>query len=105
LLDRLASPLYAFTAGLVGFAALGEAQTTRQGRGVATAAAIFIFSALRIVGIAVTSLSVSRPNAAIFVWAIPIGASALSVDAIFAGPLSRTLQGMRRLAVAATRKR
>jgi len=106
LLDRLASPLYAFTAGLVGFAALGEAQTTRQGRGVATAAAIFIFSALRIVGIAVTSLSVSRPNAAIFVWAIPIGASALSVDAIFAGPLSRALKGtMGRLAFAATRKR
>ena len=33
LLDRLASPLYAFVGGLIAFAALGEARTTRQGRG------------------------------------------------------------------------
>ena len=33
LLDRLASPLYALVAGLIAFAALGEARTTRQGRG------------------------------------------------------------------------
>ncbi|MGD0565655.1 MAG: LPS export ABC transporter permease LptF [Roseiarcus sp.] len=99
LLDRLASPFYAFAAGLIGFAALGEARTTRQGRGVATGVAVLVFLALRMFGIAATSLAVSKPNAAILVWAIPIGASALSVDAIFAGPLSRALQGLRRLAV------
>ncbi len=100
LLDRLASPLYAFAAGLIGFAALGEARTTRQGRGVATGLAIFVFTSLRMLGIAATSLAVSRPNMAIFVWVIPIGASAASVDLIFGGPLSRALQGMRRLAAA-----
>ena len=35
LLDRLASPLYALVAGLIAFASLGEARTTRQGRGLA----------------------------------------------------------------------
>jgi lipopolysaccharide export system permease protein len=103
LLDRLASPFYAFAAGLIGFAALGEARTTRQGRGVATAVAVLVFSTLRMLGIVVVSLAVSRPNAAILVWAIPIAASAASLDAIFVGPLSRALAGMRRLAFAAAR--
>ena len=61
LIDRFASPLYAFAAGLIGFAALGEARTTRQGRGVAIAAAVLIFVALRMLGVAVTSLAVSEP--------------------------------------------
>ena len=103
LLDRLASPFYAFAAGLIGFAALGEARTTRQGRGVATAVAVLVFSAARMLGIVAVSFAVSKPNAAILVWAIPIGASAVSLDAIFAGPLSRALAGTRRLAFAATR--
>jgi lipopolysaccharide export system permease protein len=103
LLDRLASPFYAFVAGLVGFAALGEARTTRQGRGVATAVAILVFSLLRMVGIAATSLAASRPNAAILVWAVPLGASAACIDAVFSGPVSRVLQGARRFALAATR--
>jgi lipopolysaccharide export system permease protein len=103
LLDRLSSPFYAFAAGLVGFAALGEARTTRQGRGVATAVAVLVFTALRLVGIVAISLSVSNSNAAILVWAMPIGASAVSLDAILVGPLSRALAGMRRLAFAAMR--
>ena len=62
LTDRFASPLYAFVAGLIGFAALGEARTTRQGRGVAIAAAVLIFVALRMLGVAVTSLAASEPT-------------------------------------------
>lgn len=104
LLDRLASPLYAFAAGLIGFAALGEARTTRQGRGLATAVAVLAFAALRMLGIAATSLVVSRPGASVLVWALPVGASALSVDSIFRGPASRALQGARRLAFARTKR-
>jgi lipopolysaccharide export system permease protein len=103
LLDRLSSPFYAFAAGLVGFAALGEARTTRQGRGMAMAVAVLVFTALRLVGIVSISLVVGNPNAAILVWAMPIGASAVSLDAIFVGPLSRALAAMRRLAFSATR--
>jgi lipopolysaccharide export system permease protein len=74
LLDRLASPLYAFVGGLIAFAALGEARTTRQGRGVAIASAVLSFFGLRMLGIAATTLSVGNPSAAIFVWLVPLAA-------------------------------
>src|SRR5271155_2854465 len=74
LLDRLASPLYAFVGGLIAFAALGEARTTRQGRGVAIAGAILAFFGLRMLGIAATTLSVGNPSAAVFVWSVPLAA-------------------------------
>ena len=61
LTDPFSSPLYAFAAGLIGFAALGEARTTRQGRGVAITSAVLIFAALRMLGVAVISLTVERP--------------------------------------------
>jgi lipopolysaccharide export system permease protein len=89
LLDRLASPLYAFAAGLIGFAALGQARTTRQGRGVAIAFAVAIFGIVRMLGVAATSVVVSRPNAEYLVWAIPILTSLFCLDAILMGPLSR----------------
>ena len=96
LIDRLASPLCAFAAGLIGFAALGEARTTRQGRGVAIAAAVLIFAAVRMLGVAVTTLTVSDPQAAILAWALPIGASAFCLDSIYGGPVKRALAGARR---------
>ena len=83
LLDRLASPLYAFVAGLVGFAALGEARTTRQGRGAAIALAILAFVAVRMLGIAATSLAVGEPMAALVVWGAPLGASLAALAVIF----------------------
>ncbi len=96
LTDRFASPLYAFAAGLIGFAALGEARTTRQGRGVAIAAAVLIFVVLRMLGIALTSLAVSDLRAVILAWALPIGASGLCLDWILGGPVKRALVGARR---------
>jgi lipopolysaccharide export system permease protein len=96
LTDRLASPFYAFAAGLIGVAALGEARTTRQGRGVAIAAAVLIFAALRMLGVAVISLAVGSSRVAILAWALPIGASALCLDAIYVGPVKRALAGARR---------
>ena len=74
LLDRLASPFYAFVGGLIAFAALGEARTTRQGRGIAIAGAILAFFTLRMLGIAATTLSVGVPSAALFVWLVPLAA-------------------------------
>ncbi|MGD0722702.1 MAG: LPS export ABC transporter permease LptF [Roseiarcus sp.] len=89
LLDRFAGPLYAFAAGLIGFAALGEARTTRQGRSLAIGAAVLCFGLVRLLGIAASTFVVSKPRAEYFVWAIPLGACLLCLDAIFRGPLSR----------------
>ncbi len=74
LLDRLASPLYALVAGLVAFAALGEARTTRQNRGLAIGGAILAFVLIRGLGVTATMLTVGEPSAALFVWVIPIAA-------------------------------
>ena len=82
LLDRLASPLYAFVGGLIAFAALGEARTTRQGRGIAIGGR---FSRSRraharhcgddpLVGV---------PSASVFVWAIPVAACLGALALIF----------------------
>ena len=89
LLDRFAGPLYAFAAGLIGFAALGEARTTRQGRSLAIGVAILAFSVVRLLGIAASTFVVSKPRAEIYVWAIPLVTCGLCLDAIFLGPLSR----------------
>jgi lipopolysaccharide export system permease protein len=89
LLDRLASPLYAFAAGLIGFVALGEARTTRQGRGVAIGFAVLIFCLVRLLGIAASTQVVSKPGAEYFVWGIPLVTCIICIDAIFHGPLFR----------------
>jgi lipopolysaccharide export system permease protein len=83
LLDRLASPLYAFAGGLIAFAALGEARTTRQGRGVAIGVAILAFAGVRMLGIAATTLAVGAQFAAVFVWAIPLAACLGALALIF----------------------
>ena len=102
LFDRFTSPLYAFSAGLIGFAALGEARTTRQGRGVAIGTAILIFGVIRILGIAVSLLMRGKPGVPVPVWvpigtwAIPTFAALASLDVIFGGPLTRTLSLLKR---------
>ena len=99
LLDRLTSPLYAFAAGLIGFAALGEARTTRQGRGVAIGVAVLTFAGVRLMGIAANTFVVSRPNAEFFIWAIPLVTCLACFDAIFKGPLSRVGARVRQVSV------
>jgi lipopolysaccharide export system permease protein len=105
LFDRLTSPFYAFAAGLIGFAALGEARTTRQGRGWAIAAAVLIFGGVRMIGIVTSLLMRGKPDAPVPLWvpvgswAVPLLASLISLDAIFNGPLTRGFVATRRAAV------
>jgi len=97
LYDRLTSPLYALVAGLVAFAALGEARTTRQNRGLAILAAIAVFAAARIFGFADALVLRGKGSAPpplwsmIGAWGGPVAVAALSIDVIFAGPASRAL--------------
>ena len=111
LFDRFTSPLYAFSAGLIGFAALGEARTTRQGRGVAIGTAVLIFGVIRILGIAVSLLMRGKPGVPVPIWvpigtwAIPTLAALASVDIIFGGPLSRGLALLKRALLAALGRR
>jgi lipopolysaccharide export system permease protein len=97
LLDRLASPLYAFAGGLIAFAALGEARTTRQGRGVAIAAAILGFAGVRMLGFAATTLAVGAPSAAVFVWTVPVVTCLGTLALIFRRPIAALSQPLARI--------
>ncbi|RFB81007.1 LPS export ABC transporter permease LptF [Methylovirgula sp. 4M-Z18] len=74
LYERFVNPLYAFVFGLVGFAALGHAKTTRQGRGVAIASAIGLVAVIRVSGLAASTLLVKLAGMSILVVGIPVTA-------------------------------
>ena len=83
--DRLSAWLYPLALALVAFAALGDARTTRQGRGAAIATAIIAIVVLRILGFAASSASVRSPAAVIGIYAAPVGAILVSLWLIFHG--------------------
>ena len=62
--DRFVSPLYAAMFGMIGFAALSQPRTTRQGRSTAIGVAVLIVLGLRIAGFGVATLLARH------VWAI-----------------------------------
>ena len=70
--DRLSAWLYVLAMAAIAFAALGEARTTRQGRGMAIAGAIAGVVALRVAGFAATSAAARSDLAVIMIWAIPV---------------------------------
>jgi lipopolysaccharide export system permease protein len=84
--DRFLAPLYVISFILIGFAALGEPRTTRQGRGSAMAAATIAVIGLRIVGFALSSVMVRSTTAVYLAYALPILTAAVSLALIFAGP-------------------
>jgi len=87
--DRLSSWLYPFAMMVIAFAALGEARTTRQGRGLAVAAAVVAVVLLRIGGFAASGAVIRSPAAIVGVYATPIAAIVISLLLIFQGPATR----------------
>lgn len=69
--DRFVNPLYALTFGLIAFAALREARTTRQGRGTAMLSAVVVVLLVRVAGFAASNLTVKVAAAALLVYLIP----------------------------------
>lgn len=84
--DRFLAPLYVISFILIGFAALGEPRTTRQGRGSAMATAALAVIGLRIGGFALSSLMVRSPGAVYLAYALPVLSSTFCLMLIFAGP-------------------
>jgi len=76
--ERFANPLYPLASMLIGFAALGGAKTTRQGRGSAIAAAVIAMVALRIAGFGASSLAARSAIWTPLIYAVPLGASLLA---------------------------
>ncbi len=87
--DRLSSWLYPLAMMAIAFAALGDPRTTRQGRGVAMAAAVVAVVVLRIAGFAASSAVVRTPWAAIGVYGAPLLAIVVSLMLILQGSVIR----------------
>jgi lipopolysaccharide export system permease protein len=87
--DRLSAWLYPLALMFVAFAALGDARTTRQGRGMAVASAVIAVVVVRIAGFAFSSAVVRSPAAIVGVYAAPLAAIALSLVVIFQGARAR----------------
>jgi lipopolysaccharide export system permease protein len=84
--DRIINPLYVIVFGLLGFAALGQPRTTRQGRGLAIAAAIGAVLGLRIAGFGASALVAKSLAALVLVYAVPLAGLFGALIVIF-GPV------------------
>ena len=89
--ERLASPFYPLTFVLIAIAMLGQARTTRQGRGQALVLAFLLATAARVGGLTVNNLISVSPSAVPFVYAIPIGAALLAAVHAHAGMRPRRM--------------
>jgi lipopolysaccharide export system permease protein len=82
LVDRLVAPLYPVAFMFVALAALGQARTTRQGRGLAIAVAIVTIVAVRVGGFAAQTLAARTPLGEVLAFVIPVGVSLASLAII-----------------------
>jgi lipopolysaccharide export system permease protein len=76
---------------MIAFAALGDPRTTRQGRGIAVAAAVIGVAVLRITGFAASNAAVRTPMGVVGIYGTPLLAMAISTALIFQGALARSL--------------
>ncbi len=76
--ERFANPIYALACMMIGFAALGGAKTTRQGRGSAIAGAVVAMVILRIAGFGASSLAGRSSAFTPLIYLVPIGATVLA---------------------------
>jgi lipopolysaccharide export system permease protein len=81
--DRFSGPLYVLSFAMIAFLALGQARTTRQGRGSAIAVAIFAVLAIRLAGFSASALFQRSAWAIVLVYGIPLGAFALATFLTF----------------------
>ncbi len=70
--DRFVGPLYALAFAMVAFAALGQARTTRQGRGTAMLAAVVVVLLVRVAGFGASSLVVKSSAYVALDYAVPL---------------------------------
>ena len=89
--DRLSAWLYPLAMMMIAFAALGDPRTTRQGRGIAVAAAVIGVAVLRITGFAASNAAVRTPMGVVGIYGTPLLAMAISTALIFQGALARSL--------------
>ncbi|ASP32367.1 LPS export ABC transporter permease LptF [Labrenzia sp. VG12] len=81
--ERFSQPLYCLAFGLIVFAFLGKARTTRQGRGVAVLGAICACVLLRTTGFGVTAVSGDSTALLSLLYIVPVLGCLLALASIF----------------------
>ena len=81
--ERFSQPLYCLAFGLIVFAFLGKARTTRQGRGFAVLGAICSCVLLRTTGFGVTAISGTSTVLLSLLYIVPITGAVLALISIF----------------------
>lgn len=87
--DRFSQPLYCLAFGMIVFAFLGKARTTRQNRSIAVLGAICACVALRTAGFGVTTIAGSSTPLLALLYLVPLSGIAFALWAILkehAGP-------------------
>jgi lipopolysaccharide export system permease protein len=98
--DRFISPLYAAMFGMIGFAALSQPRTTRQGRGVAIAVAVLFVLGLRVSGFGASALVVKHAWAIGLDYAVPlVGLLIAALYAFRAAAIAQFLRNMTQASV------
>jgi lipopolysaccharide export system permease protein len=90
--DRIINPLYTIVFGLIGFAALFEPRTTRQGRGAAIGMAIALALGLRMAGFGAAALLARSSSALILIYGLPLMGIVGSLIYVFAPRLFMRLR-------------
>lgn len=83
--DRLSGPLYTLLFAILPVLALGQAQTTRQGRGVVILTTVVVATALRVIGLMLAGVSANQPIFVPLLYILPLGCIVLSLVAILRG--------------------
>ncbi|MFN3743174.1 MAG: LptF/LptG family permease [Hyphomicrobiaceae bacterium] len=89
--ERLSSPLYPLAFVLIAVAMLGQARTTRQGRGQALVLAFVLATAARVSGLTVNNMISLNPGVVPLVYAIPLGTALLAAAHAHAGMRPRRM--------------
>jgi lipopolysaccharide export system permease protein len=103
--ERFSGWLYPLAMMLIAFAALGDARTTRQGRGLAVVTAVVAVIVLRIAGFAASSAAVRSPTGVVWIYAAPLAAVVIAGVIALEGPRARTYGTRAARAVAAAIQR
>jgi len=81
--ERFSQPLYCLSFGLIVFAFLGKARTTRQGRGFAVLGAICSCVLLRTTGFGVTAISGGSTALLSLLYIVPVAGAVFALVSIF----------------------
>ncbi len=100
--DRLSQPIYPIAFGLIVFAFLGEARTTRQNRATSLLGAMAACILLRTAGFGALTLVAAYPAARFGLYAVPLAGAALAIWSILSTSepawLRRARGGIERIA-------